>query len=77
LLEQLEDGTLLPRPLRFADGRPVVVRADGCSPIGVDWTGAGRLDLLVGSTEGSVTLIPRDRLQATGGDSSRDRESAP
>jgi len=77
VLEQLEDGTLLPWPLRFADGRPVLAPADGCSPIGVDWTGAGRLDLLVGSTEGSVTLISRDRLQATGGDSSRDRESAP
>lgn len=62
LLEQDDRGRFLPRPLRFFDGRPVVVGQAGCSPRGVDWSGTGRLDLLIGDDDGRVLVVPRDAL---------------
>ena len=63
LLENLGEGVVVPRPLRLSDGRPLVVADDGCSPIGVDWSGRGLLDLLVGSGVGTVRRYPRERLR--------------
>jgi hypothetical protein len=63
LLENAGHNALIPRPLRFADGRPVVVGFDGCSPCGVDASGAGHLDLLIGSDDGRVLLIGREDLR--------------
>jgi hypothetical protein len=63
LLENQGHGVLVPRPLRFADGRPVVLGSDGCSPWGVDFTGQGAFDLLVGDSSGQAVLIRRDDLR--------------
>jgi hypothetical protein len=63
LLENLDNRVLVPRPLRFADGRPVVIGVAGCSPCGVDVTRQGALDLLVGNTNGEVAFIRREHLR--------------
>ncbi|CAN5846067.1 hypothetical protein BH23PLA1_BH23PLA1_01120 [soil metagenome] len=63
LLENIGRGVLVPRPLRFEDGRPVVVGYDGCSPCGIDWAGDGTLDLLVGADDGTVLHVPRSLLR--------------
>jgi hypothetical protein len=63
LLENLGEGVVVPRPIRLADGRPLICGDDGCSPIGVDWSGRGSLDLLVGSGAGTVQLYPRELLR--------------
>jgi hypothetical protein len=63
LLENLGHGVLSPRPLTFADGRPLAFGAQGCSPSGVgDGSGDG-LDLLVGEDDGRVHLLRRDEVQ--------------
>jgi hypothetical protein len=63
LLEQDERGRMIPRPVFRADGRPVVVGHAGCSPCGVDWSGDGTLDLLVGADDGRVIVLRRDALR--------------
>ena len=63
LLEHLGHGVVVPRPLRHPDGRPVIVGTEGCSPNGVDSTGQGSLDLLVGGDDGRITLIRREDLR--------------
>jgi hypothetical protein len=63
VLENRGEGVVVPRPIRLADGRPLICGDDGCSPIGVDWSGRGSLDLLVGSGAGTVQLYPRDLLR--------------
>ncbi|MEW4567488.1 hypothetical protein AB1L88_06430 [Tautonia sp. JC769] len=63
LLENRGDGVVIPRPLHLADGRPLVAGDEGVSPIGVDWSGRGSLDLLLGSSDGSVQVIPRELLR--------------
>ena len=63
LLEHLGHGVVVPRPLRHRDGRPVIVGNEGCSPNGVDSTGQGSLDLLVGGDDGRITLIRREDLR--------------
>ncbi len=63
LLENLGHGRVIPRPLYHSDGRPVVVGTDGCSPMGIDGRGDGAFDLLVGSDDGTITLISRDDLR--------------
>ena len=64
LLENLGHGALCPRPVSRADGSPLVLGHDGCSPSGVggDGDGAG-LDLLVGHDDGRVSLLRRDELR--------------
>jgi hypothetical protein len=68
LLENQGNGTLIARPLRHRDGRPVIVGTEGCSPSGVSSRAAGAeadagaLDLLIGSDDGHPRLIPRDEL---------------
>jgi hypothetical protein len=63
LLERDERGALIPRPVHHADGRPLVVGREGCSPCGVDWSGKGRLDLVVGSDDGRVLYYSHDDLR--------------
>lgn len=63
LLENVGHGRLVPRPLRYQDGRPVVIGTDGCSPCGVESAGRGVLDLLVGSDDGRLHLVRREDLQ--------------
>jgi hypothetical protein len=64
LLENHGDGSVIARPLRHRDGRPVVVGTEGCSPSGVASSTAGSEapDLLVGSDDGHMTLIRREDL---------------
>jgi hypothetical protein len=62
LLENLGRGTVVPRPLRFRDGRPVVIGQEGCSPQGVRRSGRDLPDLLVGGDDGTLTWITRDEL---------------
>jgi len=62
LLVNLGKGLLSPRPLRRADGSPLVLGYDGCSPCGVAWRGTGELDLLVGSDDGLVYYFRREDL---------------
>jgi hypothetical protein len=63
LLENLGHGVLCPRPLRRADGSPVVLGAEGCSPNGIASASGTGLDLLVGKDDGSVEVLPRDELR--------------
>ncbi len=62
LLENLGHGIVSPRPIHHADGRPLVVGHDGCSPSGVDDGNGSGLDLLIGHDDGRVTLLRRDEL---------------
>lgn len=62
LLESLSRGVVIPRPLRFQDGRPVVIGQGACSPQGVHRVGGELPDLLVGSDEGTLTWITRSEL---------------
>jgi hypothetical protein len=63
LLENLGHGILCPRPVFHADGHPLVLGEEGCSPVGVAGVGGGGLDLLVGQDDGSVSLFRRDELR--------------
>jgi hypothetical protein len=63
LLENLGRGVVSPRPLLYADGRPVVFGQEGCYPQGVRRTGRVLPDLLVGCDDGSVNWIPREHLR--------------
>lgn len=62
LLENTGHGVLVPRPVRLANGGPLIVGEEGCSPNGVNESGTGELDLLVGSDDGRVTFLRRDEL---------------
>ncbi|MFO0953966.1 MAG: VCBS repeat-containing protein [Isosphaeraceae bacterium] len=63
LLENLGHGVLCPRPIYRADGSPLVLGSEGCSPSGVITGDSEDLDLLVGLDDGSVSLIRRDELR--------------
>jgi len=62
VLEQIRRGVVVPRPLRFRDGRPVSVGQDGCCVQGVRRMGRDLPDLLIGSDDGSLTWIAREEL---------------
>ena len=62
LLENIGRGTVVPRPMRFRDGRPVAIGQEGCSPQGVRRSGRDLPDLLVGGDDGTLTWIVRDEL---------------
>jgi hypothetical protein len=62
LLENVGGGIMVPRPLRYRDGRPVIVGQDGCYPQGALRRGHELPDLLVGSDDGRIVRIARDRL---------------
>ena len=57
LLENQGRNTLIPREVRLADGSPLVIGSEGCSPSGVG------PDLLVGSDDGRIHLFHRDDLR--------------
>jgi len=62
LLENLGNNVLSPRPLRYADGSPLILGHDGCSPMGVPGARDGHFDLLVGLDDGTVHRFGRDQL---------------
>jgi hypothetical protein len=62
LLEVVCRGTVVTRPMRFRDGRPLVIGQEGCSPQGVLRSGRDLPDLLVGDDDGTLTWIVRDKL---------------
>ncbi len=59
LLENLGHGQVVPRSVRLADGRPLIVGADGCSPVGLPGPGG----LLVGADDGRVEAFARTDLR--------------
>ncbi len=65
LLENPGDGTLIPRPLYYGDGRPLIAGMEGCSPCGVVLR-ANRdtvpLDLLIGIDDGHPIAVARESL---------------
>ena len=61
LLENLGEGVLAPRLVRYRDGRPLVLGTAGCSPNGAPRPD-GLLDLLVGTAEGALVHIRRGEL---------------
>jgi hypothetical protein len=63
LLENLGHGVLCPRPVYHADGRPLILGSEGCSPSGIASGDGEALDLLVGVDDGSVTILRRDALR--------------
>ncbi len=63
LLENLGQGVLVPRPVSLADGNPLIVGTEGCSPCGVAWTDPQALDLLVGADDGRVFAFRREDLR--------------
>lgn len=64
LLENAGRNTLIPREIRRADGSPIVVGDDGCSPCGVaPASGGAGHDLLVGSDCGVVEFFARGDLR--------------
>ena len=63
LLENLDRGVVVPRPLTHRDGRPVVAGLEGCCPQGVRRSGQVLPDLLLGSDDGSLSWIARDDLR--------------
>jgi FG-GAP-like repeat len=63
LLENLGHGVLCSRPFHHADGRPLVLGYDGCSPMGVVRADGAGLDLLVGRDDGGLSVFRRDELR--------------
>ncbi|MGE3822343.1 MAG: hypothetical protein AB7I30_23260, partial [Isosphaeraceae bacterium] len=63
LLENLGHGVLCPRPIHFADGRPLSIGDEGCSPSGVNSPDAEVMDLLIGADDGSVSIFRREELR--------------
>jgi len=63
LLENQGRLGLVARPITLADGRPLVLGVEGCSPSGVEAPGGGGLDLLVGADDGHVGYYRRDQLR--------------
>jgi hypothetical protein len=64
LLERTDDDSVVARPLRHRDGRPLVVGTDGCSPSGVPpiAPGSSGLDLIVGGDDGHPVFYRRAEL---------------
>jgi hypothetical protein len=64
LLENLGRGVVVPRPLLYSDGRPIVIGQEGCYPQGVRRAAGGLPDLLVGCDDGSLSWISRENLRS-------------
>ncbi len=62
LLENLGHHAVAPRLVTLADGSPLVVGSEGCSPSGAPGAGEG-IDLLVGSDDGRIHYYRRDQLR--------------
>jgi hypothetical protein len=62
VLENQGRGVVVPRPLMYRDGSPVVIGQEGCCPQGVPRVSGGLPDLLVGSDDGSLKWIRREYL---------------
>jgi hypothetical protein len=64
VLERSGDGSVVARPMRRHDGRPLVIGSDGCSPNGVPKAGPGSsgLDLLISGDDGHPKLFHREEL---------------
>jgi hypothetical protein len=62
LLENQGRGFVVPRSMMYRDGSPVVFGQDGCSPQGIARRKEGLPDLLIGSDDGTLHWIERDRL---------------
>jgi hypothetical protein len=63
LLERQEDDTLVPRMVRRADGTPLILGEETCSPAGVGAPDdADRPLLFVGSDDGSIHFFRREEL---------------
>lgn len=63
LLENQGQGVVVPRPLMYGDGTPVVIGQDGCRPQGVRRRNAALPDLLIAGDEGGLTWIDRENLR--------------
>jgi hypothetical protein len=62
LLENKGRDTLVPRIVTRANGSPIVVGSEGCSPSGVTGTN-GLMDLIVGADDGGIHYFRRDELR--------------
>jgi hypothetical protein len=58
LFERIDEDVVIPRPIFHADGRPLSIGRDGCSP-----TAAGPDRLIVGSDDGLVHAFARSSLR--------------
>ena len=57
------DRPAFARPVPFTlNGEPLQMGLHACSPEAVDWTGSGRLGLIVGVEDGSIVWFDRDDL---------------
>ncbi|MFO0889320.1 MAG: hypothetical protein U0790_09295 [Isosphaeraceae bacterium] len=63
LFENLGRDGVVPRPLRFKDGSPVVGGHEGCCPQGVTRAGQELPDLLLATDEGCLRWIAREELR--------------
>jgi len=62
LLQNQGNGTLIPRQVRHADGSPLVLGLESCSPSGIAGGDSG-LDLLAATDSGHLHLLHRSQLR--------------
>ncbi len=63
LLEHVGRNVMIPRQVRHADGRPLIVGHGSCSPCGIKSADGEELDLLIGSDDGQLEYFRRDALR--------------
>jgi hypothetical protein len=61
LLENLGGDAFRPHAVAWR-GRPLARGVGGCSPVGADWSGSGCMDLVLGSDDGRLVVLPRHEL---------------